>query len=145
MATLLIGNRSLDGDCTHPFIAGVREGRISSTVVPPPILRQVKDKYYHDTNTAGPQSRLLEGLTWDEARRVRDEGLVKALGPNAAALLTRGPVTDAPVGAASKAIIQRDLRDNAVIFEVVHPIVTRSGVICLPRFPCSRYYVIIFK
>ncbi|VDN10556.1 unnamed protein product [Dibothriocephalus latus] len=43
----------------------------------------MKDKYYHDTNTAGPQSRLLDGLTWDEARRIRDDALGKALGPGA--------------------------------------------------------------
>ncbi|VDP89427.1 unnamed protein product [Echinostoma caproni] len=79
--------------------------------------RKVKSKYYHDTNTAGPQSRLLDGLTWDEARRVRDEGLVKVLGPRGAALVTQGAVTDMPVAAASKAIIQRDVRNAAVIYD----------------------------
>ncbi|KAF7261023.1 hypothetical protein EG68_01671 [Paragonimus skrjabini miyazakii] len=78
--------------------------------------RKVKAKYYHDTNTAGPQSRLLDGLTWDEARRIRDEGLMKVLGPKAAALVAQG-VSDLPVAAASKAIIQRDVRDAAVIYD----------------------------
>ncbi|CAL8086557.1 unnamed protein product [Calicophoron daubneyi] len=82
--------------------------------------RKIKDKYYHDTNTAGPQSRLLDGLTWDEARRVRDEGLVKVLGPKAAALVTQGATSDMPVAAASKAIIRRDLRDAAVIYDALY-------------------------
>lgn len=79
---------------------------------------KVKAKYYHDTNTAGPQSRLLDGLTWDEARRVRDEGLVKVLGPRAAALVAGGVTSEMPVAAASKAIIQRDIRNAAVIYDV---------------------------
>ncbi|CAH8610168.1 unnamed protein product [Dicrocoelium dendriticum] len=81
--------------------------------------RKVKAKYYRDTNTAGPQSRLLDGLTWDEARRVRDEGLTRVLGSKAAALVTRG-VTSVPVAAASKAIIQRDVRDVAVIYDALY-------------------------
>ncbi|VDQ02069.1 unnamed protein product [Trichobilharzia regenti] len=79
--------------------------------------KKVKAKYYHDTNTAGPQSRLLDGLTWDEARRVRDEGLVKVLGPRAAALVAGGVTSEMPVAAASKAIIQRDVRNAAVIYD----------------------------
>ncbi|KAA0192075.1 Alpha-adducin, partial [Fasciolopsis buskii] len=79
--------------------------------------KKVKSKYYQDTNTAGPQSRLLDGLTWDEARRVRDEGLVKVLGPRGAAMVTQGATTDMPVAAASKAIIQRDIRNAAVIYD----------------------------
>ncbi|KAH8861284.1 Alpha-adducin [Schistosoma japonicum] len=79
--------------------------------------KKVKAKYYHDTNTAGPQSRLLDGLTWDEARRVRDEGLVKVLGPRAAALVAGGVASEMPVAAASKAIIQRDVRNAAVIYD----------------------------
>ncbi|KAH9585381.1 Alpha-adducin [Schistosoma haematobium] len=79
--------------------------------------KKVKAKYYHDTNTAGPQSRLLDGLTWDEARRVRDEGLVKVLGPRAAALVAGGVTSEMPVAAASKAIIQRDIRNAAVIYD----------------------------
>lgn len=79
--------------------------------------RKVKAKYYQDTNTAGPQSRLLDGLTWDEARRVRDESLIKALGPKAAALVAGGAISEVPVAAASKAIIQRDIRDAAIIYD----------------------------
>ncbi|OON23448.1 class II Aldolase and Adducin domain protein [Opisthorchis viverrini] len=82
--------------------------------------RKVKAKYYHDTNTAGPQSRLLDNLTWDEARRVRDEGLMKVLGPKYAALVAQGAVQDVPVAAASKAIIQRDVRNAAVVYDALY-------------------------
>lgn len=60
----------------------------------------------------------MDGLTWDEARRVRDEGLVKALGPKVAALVASGNVPDVQVAAASKAIIRRDIRNAAVIYDV---------------------------
>jgi len=79
--------------------------------------KKVKAKYYHDTNTAGPQSRLLDGLTWDEARRIRDDALAKALGPGAVA--SSGSVNTS-IAAASKAILQRDIRDAAVVYDGVY-------------------------
>ncbi|TPP58895.1 hypothetical protein FGIG_02152 [Fasciola gigantica] len=51
--------------------------------------RRGKSKYYQHTNNARPQSRLLDGLTWDE--------------------VTQGAATDMPVAAASKAIIQKEM------------------------------------
>uniref|UniRef100_A0A5K3FSP2 Aldolase_II domain-containing protein n=2 Tax=Mesocestoides corti TaxID=53468 RepID=A0A5K3FSP2_MESCO len=80
--------------------------------------KKVKEKYYKDTNTAGPQSRLLDGLTWDEARRIRDEALTKALGPGAVSASL--PDSHSTVAAASKAILQRDVRDAAVVYEGVY-------------------------
>nr|CDS31646.1 adducin related protein [Hymenolepis microstoma] len=80
--------------------------------------KKVREKYYKDTNTAGPQSRLLEGLTWDEARRIRDEALTKALGPGAVS--TSLPDTNFTVAAASKAILHRDVRDAAVVYDAVY-------------------------
>ncbi|KAL5967873.1 Alpha-adducin [Taenia solium] len=80
--------------------------------------KKVREKYYRDTNTAGPQSRLLEGLTWDEARRIRDEALVKALGPGAVSASL--PDSHSTVAAASKAILHRDVRDAAVVYEGVY-------------------------
>lgn len=76
----------------------------------------MREKYYKDMNTAGPQSRLLEGLTWDEARRIRDEALVKALGPGAVSASL--PDSHSTVAAASKAILHRDVRDAALVYEV---------------------------
>lgn len=80
--------------------------------------KKVREKYYRDTNTAGPQSRLLEGLTWDEACRIRDEALVKALGPGAVSASL--PDSHSTVAAASKAILHRDVRDGAVVYEGVY-------------------------
>ncbi|VUZ45756.1 unnamed protein product [Hymenolepis diminuta] len=80
--------------------------------------KKIREKYYKDTNTAGPQSRLLEGLTWDEARRIRDEALTKALGPGTVS--TSLPDTHSTVAAASKAILNRDVRDAAVVYDGVY-------------------------
>lgn len=82
-------------------------------------LFQVRERYYKDTNTAGPQSRLLEGLTWDEARRIREEALTKALGPGAVSAYPSD--THSTVAAASKAILHRDVRDAAVVYDVSAP------------------------
>lgn len=32
---------------------------------------QVKEHYYKDTRSSGPQSQILEGVTWDEAAAMR--------------------------------------------------------------------------
>ncbi|KAM7539697.1 hypothetical protein Aperf_G00000033318 [Anoplocephala perfoliata] len=80
--------------------------------------KKVREKYYKDMNTAGPQSRLLEGLTWDEARRIRDDALTKALGPGAVSAYP--PDTHSTVAAASKAILHRDVRDAAVVYDGVY-------------------------
>ncbi|VDL99441.1 unnamed protein product [Schistocephalus solidus] len=84
-----------------------------------PLYFQLKDKYYHDTNTAGPQSRLLDGLTWDEARRIRDDALGKALGPGAVSA-SISATSQPTVAAASKAILQRDVRDAAIVYDGVY-------------------------
>ncbi|BHF60857.1 Adducin 3 (Gamma) [Sparganum proliferum] len=81
--------------------------------------KKLKAKYYHDTNTAGPQSRLLDGLTWDEARRIRDDALGKALGPGAVSA-SISPTSQPTVAAASKAILQRDVRDAAIVYDGVY-------------------------
>ncbi|VDL23093.1 unnamed protein product [Hymenolepis diminuta] len=61
---------------------------------------------------------MLEGLTWDEARRIRDEALTKALGPGTVS--TSLPDTHSTVAAASKAILNRDVRDAAVVYDGVY-------------------------
>lgn len=71
---------------------------------------QVKDRYYFDTNTPGPQSCLLEGLTWEETRRVREEGMTKYLGK----VHGEEPL----ITAASKGIVQRGHKDRAIVLEV---------------------------
>lgn len=55
--------------------------------------------------SAGPTSHLLEGVTWDEARRMQDASMSTA---SDHVIL---------VGAASKGIIQRDFQHNAVVYK----------------------------
>ncbi len=115
---------------------------------------QVKDKYYKDTNTAGPQSRLLDGLTWDEARRIRDDALTKALGPGAVSASALGPTsTSLPashstVAAASKAILHRDVRDAALVYDVSFAVtLTRllTDNITMQSFCCFAIASVIFR
>ena len=35
------------------------------------VLRQIRKEYYEDHIDAGPQSRILEGVTYDEARQMQ--------------------------------------------------------------------------
>ncbi|XP_074640502.1 protein hu-li tai shao-like isoform X3 [Tubulanus polymorphus] len=65
--------------------------------------QQLRNQYYTDKISAGPQSRILEGTTWEEARRMQDGNLSGA-----------GDVV--VVGAASKGIIQREHQHNAVVY-----------------------------
>ena len=54
---------------------------------------------------AGPESRVLDGLSWEEARQMADAQV--------------STVTDGymKVGAASKGIIQRDFQHNATVYK----------------------------
>ena len=54
--------------------------------------------------TAGPESKVLDGPTWDEARQIQEgKDGVDAM--------------DFRVGAASKGIIQRDFQHHATVFK----------------------------
>lgn len=66
---------------------------------------QIKENRRVGNLSAGPTSHLLEGVTWDEARRMQDASMSAA--------------TDHVilVGAASKGIIQRDFQHNAVVYK----------------------------
>ncbi|BFZ01094.1 hypothetical protein BsWGS_04138 [Bradybaena similaris] len=66
--------------------------------------KSIKKDYYEERITAGPQSKILEGITWDEAQKAKD-GQLSATGDQ---LIV--------VGAASKGIIQRDHQHNAVVY-----------------------------
>jgi len=55
--------------------------------------------------TAGPESKVLEGLTWEEARNLQEAQRVYV-----------GDNVDFKVGAASKGIIQRDFQHHATVF-----------------------------
>merc|ERR1719367_2042460 len=56
--------------------------------------------------TAGPESKVLDGPTWDEARQMQMEGKTVV-----------DSVVDFRVGAASKGIIQRDFQHHATVFK----------------------------
>ncbi|XP_067622048.1 protein hu-li tai shao-like [Eurosta solidaginis] len=61
----------------------------------------IKDNRRADTISAGPQSHILEGVTWDEANRI-NEATVSPAGDHVVLM-----------GAASKGIIQRGYQHNA--------------------------------
>lgn len=66
---------------------------------------KIKDNRRADKISAGPQSHILEGVTWDEASRIKDANVSGA--------------SDHVVlmGAASKGIIQRGYQHNATVYK----------------------------
>lgn len=69
------------------------------------LQQQIKDNRRADKISAGPQSHILEGVTWDEASRIKDA--------------TVSGASDHVVlmGAASKGIIQRGYQHNATVYK----------------------------
>ncbi|KAL0808345.1 hypothetical protein ABMA28_012830 [Loxostege sticticalis] len=70
------------------------------------LQQQIKDNRRADKISAGPQSHILEGVTWDEAS--------KLVGEDAANTHTGDHVV--LMGAASKGIIQRGYQHNATVY-----------------------------
>ncbi|ELT93964.1 hypothetical protein CAPTEDRAFT_100987 [Capitella teleta] len=70
--------------------------------------KAIRKEYYDDKITAGHQSKILEGMSWDEAQKIK-EGHVN---PSADTTIV--------VGAASKGIIQRDHQHNAVVYKTYY-------------------------
>ncbi|CAG0890263.1 unnamed protein product [Darwinula stevensoni] len=66
--------------------------------------RQIKENRRAGGVSAGPQSNVLEGISWEEARKMQ-EGALNTSGDQVVM-----------VGAASKGIIQRGYQHNAVVF-----------------------------
>ncbi|KAH8254391.1 hypothetical protein KR032_009783, partial [Drosophila birchii] len=69
------------------------------------ITQQIKDNRRADKISAGPQSHILEGVTWDEASRLKD-ATVSQTGDHVVMM-----------GAASKGIIQRGFQHNATVYK----------------------------
>ncbi|XP_056004250.1 alpha-adducin-like isoform X9 [Ostrea edulis] len=67
--------------------------------------KDIRKDYYEDKVTAGPQSRVLEGLTWEEAQKLQD-GTLSMAGDSVIV-----------IGAASKGIIQRDQQHNVQVYK----------------------------
>ncbi|KAA0189792.1 hypothetical protein HAZT_HAZT006995 [Hyalella azteca] len=69
------------------------------------IQKAIKENRRIGNLSAGPTSHLLEGVTWDEVRRMQD------------ATISNAADHTVLVGAASKGIIQRDFQHNAVVYK----------------------------
>lgn len=69
------------------------------------LQQQIKDYRRADKISAGPQSHILEGVTWDEANRMKDANVSKT-GDHVVLM-----------GAASKGIIQRGYQHNATVYK----------------------------
>ncbi|XP_060656449.1 protein hu-li tai shao isoform X2 [Drosophila nasuta] len=69
------------------------------------VQQQIKDNRRADKISAGPQSHILEGVTWDEANRIKDATVSQA-GDHVVLM-----------GAASKGIIQRGFQHNATVYK----------------------------
>merc|ERR1719423_205288 len=70
------------------------------------VQKMMKEGRRHGGVHAGPESRVLEGVTWDEARQMQD-AQPSSLGDN----------YEMKVGAASKGIIQRDYQHHATVYK----------------------------
>ncbi|XP_030381751.1 protein hu-li tai shao [Scaptodrosophila lebanonensis] len=69
------------------------------------VQQQIKDNRRADKISAGPQSHILESVTWDEANRIKDATVSQA-GDHVVLM-----------GAASKGIIQRGFQHNATVYK----------------------------
>ncbi|XP_077289248.1 adducin 1-like protein hts isoform X2 [Arctopsyche grandis] len=69
------------------------------------LQQQIKDYRRADKISAGPQSHILEGVTWDEANKIQDAGATHT-GDHVVLM-----------GAASKGIIQRGHQHNATVYK----------------------------
>ncbi|CAH8443722.1 unnamed protein product [Heterobilharzia americana] len=91
--------------------------------------RKVKDKYYKEVRSAGPKSRILQGIDLDDEgdetdggsaspKLVSPRGTLLRLDPSNPPSLEPGHVV--VVGAASKGIINRNQRHNAGVYQSVY-------------------------
>ncbi|GLH07474.1 Protein hu-li tai shao [Gryllus bimaculatus] len=69
------------------------------------LQQQIKDNRRSDKITSGPQSHILEGVSWEEAKKLQDAN-ISATGDQVIL-----------VGAASKGIIQRGFQHNALVYK----------------------------
>lgn len=69
--------------------------------------KEMKQNRMHSKITAGPQSSILEGVTWEEIKKMQDAH--NASGDQVVL-----------VGAASKGIIQREFQHNAMVYKTAY-------------------------
>ncbi|XP_064465888.1 protein hu-li tai shao-like isoform X2 [Ornithodoros turicata] len=70
--------------------------------------KELKENRLNSKINAGPQSNLLEGVTWEEVKKMQD-AVMSATGDQVIL-----------VGAASKGIIQRDFQHNAMVYKTAY-------------------------
>ncbi|XP_052227154.1 gamma-adducin-like isoform X7 [Dreissena polymorpha] len=74
--------------------------------------KQIRKDYYDERISAGPQSKILEGMTWEEAEKMKQmeqngyDGSLSATGDSVIV-----------IGAASRGIIQRDQQHNVQVYK----------------------------
>ena len=72
--------------------------------------KAIRKDYYEERISAGPQSKILEGITWEEAKQLQAEGKLDGdlsmVGDNVIVY-----------GAASRGIIQRDQQHNVQVYK----------------------------
>ncbi|KAI0212225.1 Protein hu-li tai shao [Lamellibrachia satsuma] len=71
-------------------------------------FKEIRKEYYEDKLSSGPQSKILDGVGWDEAQQAKD-GQSSGTAD-----------TVVVVGAASKGIIQRDHQHDAVVYKTYY-------------------------
>ncbi|KAJ2939509.1 hypothetical protein O0L34_g6337 [Tuta absoluta] len=69
------------------------------------LQQQIKENRRADKISAGPQSHILEGVTWDEAAKLAEDAQATHTGDHVVLM-----------GAASKGIIQRGYQHNATVY-----------------------------
>ncbi|CAH1996495.1 unnamed protein product [Acanthoscelides obtectus] len=92
--------------------------------------QQIKDYRRADKISAGPQSHILEGVTWEEARKMQD----------AAASQTGDHVV--LMGAASKGIIQRGHQHNAAVYKAPY---AKNPFDCITDEELDEYKKVVEK
>lgn len=70
--------------------------------------KELKENRMNSKINAGPQSNLLDGVTWEEVKKMQD-AVASATGDQVVL-----------VGAASKGIIQRDYQHNAMVYKTAY-------------------------
>ncbi|XP_035218260.1 protein hu-li tai shao-like isoform X3 [Stegodyphus dumicola] len=71
--------------------------------------KELKQNRMHSKITAGPQSSILDGVTWEEIKKMQDAQMTNATGDHVVL-----------VGAASKGIIQREFQHNAMVYKTAY-------------------------
>lgn len=73
---------------------------------------QIKKNWYEDNISSGPQSKILEGMTWEEAEKLKESLIKGGAAPGSHEVIM--------MGAASKGIIKREQQHNATVYKTYY-------------------------